>query len=124
MFLAGGNSHADYLFLRRPGLLFATEVLNQLLHFATPMYIQAGGAAQVHDDLGLSAGRLRLEEAYAWTPGFTCGFWVHHDLVGKRVLIGRGNGRYVVFVLIYNVHDLESGFLEGLGHGAADFKDV
>jgi hypothetical protein len=51
-------------------------------------------------------------------------FRVHDDLVGERIGIGGGNGRYVVFVSIDNGDDLMRGFFERLGHGTADFQHV
>ena len=45
-------------------------------------------------------------------------------MVWKRVGIGGGDGRDVVFVAVHNANDLVCGFLQRLGHGAANFDDI
>ena len=45
-------------------------------------------------------------------------------MVWKRVGVGGGNGRDVVFVAVHDADDLMCGFLERLGHGAANFDDI
>lgn len=64
------------------------------------------------------------EDAHPGSPRIGGGLWVYNELVWERVLIGGGDGRYVVFVLIYDIHDFEGGFLEGFGHCATDFDDI
>lgn len=70
-------------------------------------------------------GPCRLEKTDAWSPvSLGGGFGVHDDVVGERVGVGGCDGRDVVLVAVHNPNNLVSGFLEGLGHGAANFDDI
>jgi hypothetical protein len=65
------------------------------------------------------------EQADTWSPVVLVdSFRVDNDLVRKGVGVGGGDGWDVVFVSVYDSDDLMRRFLEGLGHGTADFEDV
>jgi hypothetical protein len=59
-----------------------------------------------------SESRHLLEETDARPPVVLGhGLGVDDDLVGKRIRVGGGDGRNVVFVAVHNGNDLVCGFL-------------
>lgn len=66
------------------------------------------------------------EDAHPGAPCILVGnrFGVDDDLVGKGVRVGGGDGGNVVFVAVDYGNDLVGGFLERLGHGAADLEHI
>lgn len=66
-----------------------------------------------------------LEEADARPPVILGhGLGINNDLVGKRVRVGGGDGRNVVFVAVHDGNDLMRGFLQGLSHGASNLQNI
>jgi hypothetical protein len=66
------------------------------------------------------------EQADTRSPGVVLrdSFRVDDNLVGEGVGVGGGDGRNVVFVSVYDSDDLMRRFLEGLGHGTANFEHI